>query len=43
MELSTRTASRLDTSNPVGDVVEARGTTQPEASSARGFRRWSKQ
>ena len=37
MELSTRTATRLDPSNSVGDVMEASGTTQPEASSARGL------
>src|SRR5271167_2808191 len=36
MEQGTQTASRLeDTSNSVGDVVEASETTRPEASSAR--------
>ncbi len=38
MEPGMRTASRLeDTSNSAGDVMEASGTTRPEASSARGF------
>ena len=38
MEPGTRTASRLeDTSNSAGEVMEASGTTQPEASSARGL------
>ncbi len=38
MEPGMRTASRLDdTSNLAGEVMEASGTTQPEASFARGF------
>jgi uncharacterized protein len=38
VELGTRTASRLkDTSNSVGNVMGASGTTQPETLSARGF------
>jgi aminoglycoside phosphotransferase family enzyme/predicted kinase len=38
MEWGTQTASRLeDTSNSVGDAMEASETTRPEASLARGF------